>query len=60
MNPDDIETIAPFVKSPLDAFRGTGKHKEKPITTEKKKPGRKKKVIEPMRISNTPIVLMFD
>jgi len=34
----------------------------KPITTEKKRPGRKKKIIEPMKIviSQTPIVLSFD
>jgi hypothetical protein len=67
MNSDDVEKIAPVAKSPLDPWRGSGKHstkenKEKPLATEKKKPGRKKKVVEPMRIviSDTPIVLSFD
>ena len=49
----------PIAESPLDAYRGRG---PKPLATEKKKPGRKKKVPKPITIlhSNEPITLSFD
>jgi hypothetical protein len=72
---DEVEKIAPITKSPLDAYRGSGRHAKKNTTQasdetivldtkpkEKKKPGRKKKEKPLIRfhISNEPVVLVFD
>lgn len=59
MNNEEVERHAPIAPSPLDAYRGSGRHAKKKATTpefpetivleisekpkEKKKPGRKKK-----------------
>jgi hypothetical protein len=53
------EKHIPWCPSPLDEYRGRGK--AKPLATEKKKPGRKKKPVKPITVthSETPIVLEF-
>lgn len=68
----DVELHAPFTKSPLDAFRGAGRRKPipraavdisgnvVPLAPEKKKPGRKKKVLDhTVKISTDPVILYF-
>lgn len=68
--------IAPIAKSPLDAYRGSGRHAKnttqssdetivldmKPEVKIKKKPGRKKKEKPLIRfqIINEPVILTFD
>ena len=53
--------MIPITKSPLDAFRGTGKPKADEPPKEKKKAGRKKKVVDnKMRIVHEPITLYFN
>ena len=49
----------PFTESPLDAYRGSG---PKPLAAERKKPGRKRKPVVPVKITvmAEPIVLTFD
>jgi hypothetical protein len=51
----------PFTESPLDAYRGSGP-KPKPLAAERKKPGRKRKPVVPVKITvmAEPIVLTFD
>jgi hypothetical protein len=60
------EKQIPFCESPLDAYRGSGPRGKprtpKPLATEKKKPGRKKKPVKKIQITvmNEPIMLEFD
>ena len=61
MSDKDTEMMIPITKSPLDAFRGTGKPKADEPPKEKKKAGRKKKVVDnKMRIVHEPITLYFN
>lgn len=66
----DVSLHAPFTKSPLDEYRGAGRRKAQPATAmdiagvplapEKKKPGRKKKVLDhTVKISTDPVILYF-
>lgn len=76
METDKPEMMIPIAPSPLDAYRGRGKHAKnttqasdetivldvKPEVKIKKKPGRKKKEKPLIRfqIINEPVVLVFD
>jgi hypothetical protein len=55
-----MEQHVPFTASPLDAYRGSGP--KKPLAPERKKPGRKRKPVVPVKITvmAEPIVLTFD
>lgn len=58
-----LVTEETHIRNPLDAYRGRGKPRTpKPLATEKKKPGRKKKPVKKVQIivTNEPIVLEFD
>ncbi len=65
MSDNDLEMMIPIAKSPLDAYRGTGRKAKEPKPDappkEKKKAGRKKKVVDnKLRIIYEPVVLSFD
>jgi hypothetical protein len=61
----------PIALGPLDKYRGSGQHvasislhhvftEPEPVKKEKKKPGRKKKVLPKLSIDNRGITLTFD
>ena len=51
------------IRNPIDAYRGRGKPRTpKPLATEKKKPGRKKKPVKKIQliVLDEPVVLQFN